>query len=146
MKKLLNVLSFLLVLANVIVSTVFYFTTTEIAVPSHFSSLGEIQSYGQTWLILLLAGISVVVYILMVISERHHVINLPFKVKHEPSARPYIDKVLAWTNMFVMLILFYVDLAVAQYIKMNTVVVYAGLLIICIIGFYYTRKIYKCGR
>lgn len=146
MKKLLDVLSFLLVLANVIVSTVFYFTTTEIAVPSHFSSLGEIQSYGQTWLILLLAGISVVVYILMVVSERHHVINLPFKVKHEPSARPYIDKVLAWTNMFVMLILFYVDLAVAQYIKMNTVVVYAGLLIICIIGFYYTRKIYKCGR
>lgn len=145
MKKILDILSFLFVLANVIISCVFYFSD-EIVPPAHWTSMGQMQAYGQTWMILLLAGISVVVYLLMVESERHHVINLPFKVKHEPSAFPFIDKMLAWTNMLVMLLLLYVDIAVARYLPLSMMVVFAIILLICIIGFYYTSKIYKCGR
>lgn len=104
------------------------------------------DAYGETWLILLLAGISLLVYILMVVSEKHHVVNLPFKVKHEPSARPYVDLMLAWTNFLVMLILFYVDMAVAQYVGLNMGVFYALIVVLIIADFYYTRKIYLCGR
>lgn len=145
MKKVLDILSFLFILANVIISCVFYFTT-DIAIPTHWTTLGQMESYGQTWMILLLAGISLVIYFLMVVSERHHVINLPFKVKHEPSARPLVDKMLAWTNMLVMLLLLYVDIAVAQYVPLSMALVFAILLVICIVDFYYTRKIYQCGR
>lgn len=145
MKKVLDILSFLFILANVVISCVFYFTT-DIAIPTHWTTLGQMESYGQTWMILLLAGISLVIYFLMVVSERHHVINLPFKVKHEPSARPLVDKMLAWTNMLVMLLLLYVDIAVAQYVPLSMALVFAILLVICIVDFYYTRKIYKCGR
>lgn len=145
MKKVLDILSFLFILANVVISCVFYFTT-DIAIPTHWTTLGQMESYGQTWMILLLAGISLVIYFLMVVSERHHVINLPFKVKHEPSARPFVDKMLAWTNMLVMLLLLYVDIAVAQYVPLSMALVFAILLVICIVDFYYTRKIYKCGR
>ena len=97
-------------------------------------------------MIMLFAGISLVIYFLMVVSEKHHVINLPFKVKHEPSARPFVDKMLAWTNMLVMLLLLYVDIAVAQYVPLSMALVFAILLVICIVDFYYTRKIYQCGR
>ena len=145
MKKVLDILSFLFILANVIISCVFYFTT-DIAIPTHWTTLGQMESYGQTWMILLLAGISLVIYFLMVVSERHHVINLPFKVKHEPSARPFVDKMLAWTNMLVMLLLLYVDIAVSQYVPLSMALVFAILLVICIVDFYYTRKIYQCGR
>ncbi len=145
MKKVLDILSFLFILANVVISCVFYFTT-DIAIPTHWTTLGQMESYGQTWMILLLAGISLVIYFLMVVSERHHVINLPFKVKHEPSARPLVDKMLAWTNMLVMLLLLYVDIAVAQYVPLSMALVFAILLVICIVDFYYTRKIYQCGR
>lgn len=145
MKKVLDILSFLFILANVVISCVFYFTT-DIAIPTHWTTLGQMESYGQTWMILLLAGISLVIYFLMVMSERHHVINLPFKVKHEPSARPLVDKMLAWTNMLVMLLLLYVDIAVAQYVPLSMALVFAILLVICIVDFYYTRKIYQCGR
>lgn len=145
MKKVLDILSFLFILANVVISFVFYFTT-DIAIPTHWTTLGQMESYGQTWMILLLAGISLVIYFLMVVSERHHVINLPFKVKHEPSARPFVDKMLAWTNMLVMLLLLYVDIAVAQYVPLSMALVFAILLVICIVDFYYTRKIYQCGR
>lgn len=145
MKKVLDILSFLFILANVVISCVFYFTT-DIAIPTHWTTLGQMESYGQTWMILLLAGISLVIYFLMVMSERHHVINLPFKVKHEPSARPFVDKMLAWTNMLVMLLLLYVDIAVAQYVPLSMALVFAILLVICIVDFYYTRKIYQCGR
>ena len=145
MKKVLDILSFLFILANVVISFVFYFTT-DIAIPTHWTTLGQMESYGQTWMILLLAGISLVIYFLMVVSEKHHVINLPFKVKHEPSARPFVDKMLAWTNMLVMLLLRYVDIAVAQYVPLSMALVFAILLVICIVDFYYTRKIYQCGR
>ena len=145
MKKVLDILSFLFILANVVISCVFYFTT-DIAIPTHWTTLGQMESYGQTWMILLLAGISLVIYFLMVVSERHHVINLPFKVKHEPSARPLVDKMLAWTNMLVMLLLLYVDIAVAQYVPLSMALVFAILLVICIVDFYYTRNIYQCGR
>lgn len=145
MKKVLDILSFLFILANVVISCVFYFTT-DIAIPTHWTTLGQMESYGQTWMILLLAGISLVIYFLMVVSEKHHVINLPFKVKHEPSARPLVDKMLAWTNMLVMLLLLYVDIAVAQYVPLSMALVFAILLVICIVDFYYTRKIYQCGR
>lgn len=145
MKKVLDILSFLFILANVVISCVFYFTT-DIAIPTHWTTLGQMESYGQTWMILLLAGISLVIYFLMVVSEKHHVINLPFKVKHEPSARPFVDKMLAWTNMLVMLLLLYVDIAVAQYVPLSMALVFAILLVICIVDFYYTRKIYQCGR
>ena len=145
MKKVLDILSFLFILANVVISFVFYFTT-DIAIPTHWTTLGQTESYGQTWMILLLAGISLVIYFLMVVSEKHHVINLPFKVKHEPSARPFVDKMLAWTNMLVMLLLLYVDIAVAQYVPLSMALVFAILLVICIVDFYYTRKIYQCGR
>ena len=145
MKKFLDILSFLFILANVVISFVFYFTT-DIAIPTHWTTLGQMESYGQTWMILLLAGISLVIYFLMVVSEKHHVINLPFKVKHEPSARPFVDKMLAWTNMLVMLLLLYVDIAVAQYVPLSMALVFAILLVICIVDFYYTRKIYQCGR
>ena len=145
MKKVLDILSFLFILANVVISFVFYFTT-DIAIPTHWTTLGQMESYGQTWMILLLAGISLVIYSLMVVSEKHHVINLPFKVKHEPSARPLVDKMLAWTNMLVMLLLLYVDIAVAQYVPLSMALVFAILLVICIVDFYYTRKIYQCGR
>lgn len=145
MKKVLDILSFLFILANVVISCVFYFTT-DIAIPTHWTTLGQMESYGQTWMILLLAGISFVIYFLMVVSEKHHVINLPFKVKHEPSARPFVDKMLAWTNMLVMLLLLYVDIAVAQYVPLSMALVFAILLVICVVDFYYTRKIYQCGR
>lgn len=145
MKKVLDILSFLFILANVVISCVFYFTT-DIAIPTHWTTLGQMESYGQTWMILLLAGISLVIYFLMVVSEKHHVINLPFKVKHEPSARPFVDKMLAWTNMLVMLLLLYVDIAVAQYVPLSMALVFAILLVICVVDFYYTRKIYQCGR
>lgn len=145
MKKVLDILSFLFILANVVISCVFYFTT-DIAIPTHWTTLGQMESYGQTWMILLLAGISLVIYFLMVVSEKHHVINLPFKVKHEPSARPFVDKMLAWTNMWVMLLLLYVDIAVAQYVPLSMALVFAILLVICVVDFYYTRKIYQCGR
>ena len=145
MKKVLDILSFLFILANVVISCVFYFTT-DIAIPTHWTTLGQMESYGQTWMILLLAGISLVIYFLMVVSEKHHVINLPFKVKHEPSARPFVDKMLAWTNMLVMLLLLYVDIAVAQYVPLSMALVFAILLVICIVDFYYTSKIYQCGR
>ncbi len=146
MKKALDILSFLFILANIVVSCVFYFTTDKIAIPAHWNAAGRMDSYGQTWLILLLAGISLLVYIIMVCSERRHVINLPFKVKHEPEALPYVDKSLAWTNALVMATLLYVDVAVAQYIPFDMVVVYALILLVIIIDFYYTSKIYKCGR
>ena len=146
MTKLFDILSFLLILANVVTSCLFYFTTKEIAIPKHWTTVGQMEAYGETWMILLLAGISVLVYLLMVVSERHHVVNLPFKVKHEPSARPYVDLMLAWTNFFVMLILFYVDLAVAQYVGLSMPLFYGLIIVLCIADFYYTRKIYQCGR
>lgn len=146
MKKLLDIISFILILANVAVSLFFYFTTDMIAIPTHWTTLGQMNSYGQTWMILVLAGISVVVYLLMVWSERHHAVNLPFKVKNELAALPFIDKLLAWTNFLVMLLLLYTDLAVAQYIPMIIAVIYVLLFIMIVIGIYYTTKIYKCGR
>lgn len=146
MKKLLDILAFLFVLANIVVSCVFYFFTDKIAIPAHWSSVGQMTAYGQTWLILVLAGLSLLVYILMVVSERHHAVNLPFRVKTELQARPYIDLVIAWTNMLVMLVLLYVDAAVAQYVPMKIAIIYAAILVVCIIDFYYTRKIYQCGR
>lgn len=146
MKKVLDILSFLFILANVIVSCVFYFTTDKIAIPAHWSSVGQMNAYGQTWMILLLAGISLVIYVLMLTSEKNHVVNLPFKVKNRLAALPYIDNMLAWTNMMVMLLLLYVDIAVAQIIPLSMAIVFVLILIICIIDFYYTRKIYKFGR
>lgn len=146
MKKLLDILSFLIILTNVIVSLVFYFSTDLIAIPAHWRADGTMDSYGQTWMILLLAGLSVVIYALMVWSEKHHAVNLPFKVKHEPEAIPYIDGMLAWTNFFAMLLLFYVDIAVAQYVPLFQAIVYALILLIIIVGFYYTIRIYRCGR
>lgn len=146
MKKILDVLAFLFVLANVVISLVFYFTTDEIAIPAHPTTYSEMSSYGQTWMILLLAGLSVLIYALILTSEKYHVVNLPFKMKHQAEALPFVDKMLAWTNMLVMLILLYSDVAVAQYIPFNILVVIAIILLICIVGFYYTRKIYKCGR
>lgn len=146
MKKLLDILAFLFVLANIVVSCVFYFFTDKIAIPAHWSSVGQMTAYGQTWLILVLAGLSLLVYILMVVSEHHHAVNLPFRVKNELQARPYIDLVIAWTNMLVMLVLLYVDAAVAQYVPMKIAIIYAAILVVCIIDFYYTRKIFQCGR
>lgn len=146
MKKLLDIIAFLLLLANIVISCVFYFTTDMIAVPAHWNAVGRMDAYGQTWLILLLAGISVVVWLMMFFSERHHVINLPFKVKHLPSALPYVDMCLAWTNALVMLILLYVDVVVAQYVPFSMPILIGLVLVITIIDFYYTSKIYKCGR
>lgn len=145
MKKALDILSFLFILANVVISCVFYFTT-DIPIPAHFSTYENMKTYGQTWMILVLSGISLLIYLLMVLSERHHEVNLPFKVKDKPSAQPFIDKMLAWTNALVMLVLLYVDIAVAQYIPFSQAIVFLIILVIVIVDFYFTRKIYRCGR
>lgn len=146
MKKILDIAAFLFLLANIVFSCVFYFTTDEIAIPAHWSMTGRMDEYGQTWMILVLAAISAVIYVLMVFSERHHAINLPFKVKHLPQALPIVDMCLAWNNALVMLILLYVDLAVARYVPMSMALLWALILVIIVLDFYYTRKIYKCGR
>lgn len=41
MKKLLDILAFLFVLANIVVSCVFYFFTDKIAIPAHWALWGR---------------------------------------------------------------------------------------------------------
>lgn len=146
MKKILDILAFLFILANVIISCAYYFSG-EIVIPAHFHSLEQMKTYGQTWMILVLAGISLVIYILMVVSERHHLVSLPFKVKNVLSAQPFIEMMLAWSNMLLMLALLYVDLVVThQEVPFSIIIIYALIALVCIVCIYYTRKIYLCGR
>lgn len=146
MKKILDVIAFLFMLANVAVSLVFYFTTDKIAVPVHWSTVASADSYGRTWMILFSAGITVVVYLLMLWSEKRHMLNTPFLIKDKEKARPYIDMDLAWTSAIVMGLMFYVDLAVAQYVRFWMLLVAVLILVIIVINWAYMARIYKIGR
>lgn len=146
MKKILDTLALLFTIANVVVACWFYFTTDEVAVPMHWTTKGDMDAYGNTWTILVLSAVAVLLWIILRSCETHRVVNLPFRIKDKEAALPYIDRMLAWNNMLVTGVLLYVVVAVAQLIPFAAIVVWLLLLAIAVFSCYYTYKIYQCGR
>lgn len=146
MRKILNICSALFMMANVVVALWFYFGTKEIFVPLHWSSIGEMEGYGHTWLVLLLSGISLFIYALMVYCQRNAIINMPFRLVNISATRSLIKNLIAWLTFFITLAFLYVVAADSQILPLYNVVIYVLLLIILIIYAYYAKKIYEARR
>lgn len=99
MKKIINICSAIFMIANVLLSLWFYFTTDEIYVPEHWSFGGNVDRYGQTWLILPLSGISVGVYLLLLYCQKHGIANLPFAIINKVKTKPIISHMIAWVTL-----------------------------------------------
>ena len=59
MRKFLNLLSMLAMVMMVSVALWFYLTTDKMVVPMHWNAIGDIDNYGKTWTILVLAAVGV---------------------------------------------------------------------------------------
>ncbi len=146
MRKILNTCSALFMVANVVVALWFYFGTKISFVPLHWNSIGEMERYSHTWLVLLLSGISLFVYALMVYCQRNAIINMPFRIVNISATRSLIKNLIAWVTFFITLAFLYVVAADSQILPLYNMIIYILLMIILIICAYYTKKIYEARR
>ena len=143
MAKILNILSALMMIANVGVAVWFYFTTDQIAVPLHWNTVGELDAYGKTWTILALSAMAVLVYLVCLYAQRTAHANLPFKVSDTAKAMPRIKALYTKITFFVSLLMLYVVMAVAQLYRFHVLVVYALIALMLVMYAVDLRAIYK---
>ena len=143
MAKILNILSALMMIANVGVAVWFYFTTDQIAVPLHWNTVGELDAYGNTWTILALSAMAVLVYLVCLYAQRTAHANLPFKVADTAKAMPRIKALYTKITFFVSLLMLYVVMAVAQLYRFHVLVVYALIALMLVMYAVDLRAIYK---
>ena len=143
MTKILNILSALMMIANVGVAVWFYFTTDQIAVPLHWNTVGELDAYGKTWTILALSAVAVLVYLVCLYAQRTAHANLPFKVADTAKVMPCIKALYTKITFFVALLMLYVVMAVAQLYSFHVLVVYALIALMLVMYAVDLRAIYK---
>ena len=146
MKKIINICSAIFMIANVLLSLWFYFTTDEIYVPAHWSFGGNVDRYGQTWLILPLSGTSVGVYLLLLYCQKHGIANLPFAIINKVKTKPIISHMIAWVTFLITLTFLYVVAAVAQLVPLHNTIIYLILLVIIAVIYHFTMQIYKVRK
>lgn len=134
MRKLLDVASFLAVVAMVVIAIWFYVTTDEIAVPMHWNAVGDVDSYGKTWTILVLAGVGVLVYLLLLLNQWLVTRDVPFTVPNSERVRPYAKMLSAWVTFLTSLLLLYVVGAVAQLYPLEDALVWADVAALCVLA------------
>lgn len=89
-------------------------------VPLHWNARGEIDSWGDTWTIVLLPVIALALYgLLTLLQRRPQWYNYPCKITDEAGAYKLMS---GHIKNFVMLLFLYITLAVAQIIELNTFV------------------------
>ena len=92
-------------------------------VPLHWNVLGEIDSWGDTWTIVLLPVIALALYgLLTLLQRRPQWYNYPCKITDKAGAYKLMSGMLGHIKNFVMLLFLYITLAVAQIIELNTFV------------------------
>ena len=143
MAKILNILSALMMIANVGVAVWFYFTTDQIAVAFDWNTVGELDAYGKTWTILALSAVAVLVYLVCLYAQRTAHANLPFKVADTAKVMPRIKALYTKITFFVALLMLYVVMAVAQLYSFHILVVYALIALMLVMYAVDLRAIYK---
>lgn len=89
-------------------------------VPLHWNARGEIDSWGDTWTIVLLPVIALALYgLLTLLQRRPQWYNYPCKITDKAGAYKLMS---GHIKNFVMLLFLYITLAVAQIIELNTFV------------------------
>ena len=146
MRKWLNCASLLLMVLLVAVALWFYFTTDKGVIPLHWNAVGDIDSYGKTWTVLVLAAVGVFVDLLLMLNQRIATLNVPFTVRHPEQARPYIRMLSAWLTFLVSLLLCYVVGAVAQLYPLHGALIAAVILLLLAISLYYTHRIRRMEK
>lgn len=141
MRKLLNIASSLIILAMVAVALWFYFTTDKVAVPMHWNAVGDIDSYGKTWTILVLAGVGVLVYLFLLLNQKVVTLNVPFTVSDPERARPYVRMLTAWMTFLISLAFLYVVGAVAQLYVFHAWVVCVDVAALLVVSVYFTHRV-----
>lgn len=92
-------------------------------VPLHWNVRGEIDSWGDTWTIVLLPVIALALYgLLTLLQRRPQWYNYPCKITDKAGAYKLMSGMLGHIKNFVMLLFLYITLAVAQIIELNTFV------------------------
>ncbi len=143
MRKFLNVLSMLAMVMMVSVALWFYLTTDKMVVPMHWNAIGDIDNYGKTWTILVLAAVGVGVYLLLLLQQKVASLDVPFTVSDPERARPLIKMLLAWMTFFVCLIFLYVVGAVAQLYPLAAWIVLIDVLAMFVVMGYYIYRVKK---
>lgn len=141
MRKLLNIASLLAIVSMVAVALWFYFTTDKVAVPMHWNAVGDIDSYGKTWTILVLAGVGVVVYLFLLLNQRLATSNLPLTTTNSERARPYVKMLTAWMTFLISLAFLYVVGAVAQLYVFHAWVVCVDVVALLVMLVYFTHRV-----
>lgn len=141
MRKLLNIASSLIILAMVCVALWFYFTTDKVAVSMHWNAVGDIDSYGKTWTILVLAGVGVVVYLFLLLNQKLVASNLPLTTSSPERARPYVRMLTAWMTFLISLAFLYVVGAVAQLYVFHAWVVCVDVAALLVVSVYFTHRV-----
>ena len=136
MRKFLNVLSMLAMVMMVSVALWFYLTTDKMVVPMHWNAIGDIDNYGKTWTILVLAAVGVGVYLLLLLQQKVASLDVPFTVSDPERARPLIKMLLAW-------IFLYVVGAVAQLYPLAAWIVLIDVLAMFVVMGYYIYRVKK---
>lgn len=87
-------------------------------VPLHWNVRGEIDSWGDTWTIVLLPVIALALYgLLTLLQRRPQWYNYPCKITDKAGAYKLMSGMLGHIKNFVMLLFLYITLAVAQIIE-----------------------------
>ena len=98
-------------------------------VPLHWNARGEIDSWGDTWTIVLLPVIALALYgLLTLLQRRPQWCNYPCKITDKAGAYKLMSGMIGHIKNLVMLLFLYIMLAVAQIIELNTLCYYLSLL------------------
>ena len=146
MRKWLNIASILLMIAMVAVALWFYFTTDKVAIPLHWNAVGDIDSYGKTWTILVLAAVGVCVDLLLMLNQHIVTLNVPLTVFHPEQARPHLKMLSAWLTFLVSLLLCYVVGAVAQLYPLHGTLIALVIIALLFVSLYYTLRLRRMEK
>ena len=90
-------------------------------VPLHWNVRGEIDSWGDTWTIVLLPVIALALYGLLTLLQRWpQWCNYPCKITDKAGAYKLMSGMIGHIKNLVMLLFLYITLSVAQIIELST--------------------------
>lgn len=97
-------------------------------VPLHFNARGEIDRWGDTWTVLLLPAIALVLYGLLTWVQRHpRRCNYPVEITDENREQTYrqMSRIVYRIKVLVMALFLYLTLGVAQVVEISSFLILA---------------------
>lgn len=141
----------LIILIALFIYTAFYFEGLPDKIPTHFNALGEVDGYGNKWMIWLLPVIALILHFMMQgISKHPHQFNYPVKITDKNRASQYSKAVhlTSYMNLGITLMLSFftfksIQIALGNAVHIQTWAIISAILVPFIIVVIYLFKAAK---